>query len=61
MLICIGAFLAAFHRPLGVLQVRSQPRWMHLGKNAVAASRAVILIIGIAVMVAGLLQIVGVA
>jgi len=57
VLICIGASLVVFHRPLGVLQVRSQPRWMHPWKNAVAGSRAVILVIGIGVMVAGLLEI----
>ena len=57
MLMAAGAVLVAFHRPLGVLQVRSQPRWMHPWKNAVAWSRAVILIIGIGVMLAGLLEI----
>lgn len=60
VLISVGALLIAFHRPLGVLQVRSQPRWMHPWKNAVTGSRAVILIMGIGVMVAGVLEIVDV-
>jgi hypothetical protein len=61
VLISVGALLIAFHRPLGVLQVRSQPRWMHPWKNAVTGSRAVILIIGIGVLVSGVLEIVDVA
>jgi hypothetical protein len=60
VLISVGALLIAFHRPLGVLQVRSQPRWMHPWKNAVTGSRAVILIIGIGVLVSGVLEIVDV-
>jgi hypothetical protein len=60
VLISGGALLIAFHRPLGVLTVRSQPRWMHPWKNAVAGSRAAILIIGIGVLVSGVLEIVDV-
>jgi hypothetical protein len=55
VLVAVGAVLVAFHRPLGALQVRSQPRWMHPWKNATAGSGAVILVVGIAVMIAGLL------
>ncbi len=57
-LIAVGALLIVFHRPLGVLQVRSQPRFMHPWKNAVRGSRALILLVGIGVMVSGILEVV---
>ncbi len=58
VLISAGALLVVFHRPLGVLQIRSQPRFMNPWKNAVTGSRSVILIIGIGVMVSGILEMV---
>jgi len=55
----VGALLIGFSQPLAVLQVRSQPRFMHPWKNAVAVSRAIILVIGVGVVVSGLVAAIG--
>lgn len=53
ILVVVGALMATFHRPLGLLQVRPQPRWLGLRGGAVKASRSVILLIGLAIMISG--------
>jgi len=55
ILVIAGALMATFHRPHGLLQVKSQPRWLRLGRGAVKASRSVILLIGLATMLGGVL------
>jgi hypothetical protein len=60
ILVIVGALMATFHRPLGLLQVKSQPRWLRLRGGAVRASRSVILLIGLATLISGVLALVDV-
>ena len=55
-LIVAGLSLIALRKPLAVIQVRSQPRWMHPWKGAVSLSRTIIALIGAGLVVAGILE-----
>lgn len=53
-----GVFIVLVRHPLAVLQVKSQPRWMHPWKNPVEVSESIILVVGLGLLVSGILTIV---
>lgn len=56
-LVVLGVVLVALHRPLGALQARSQPAWMHPWPRPERVSGIIVLTIGIGVAVSGAIQV----
>jgi ABC-type nickel/cobalt efflux system permease component RcnA len=55
----VGLAITLSSRALSVAQVRSQPRWMHPWRNPERFSRAMFIVIGGGMVIAGILEAIG--